>query len=320
MIFINTFARIPGQYDGLLFQQGFSKLVINENPELSRSLEFQIGFAIRDIGIPPRPAILDRIDQEILKDDPDFTQLARILTADVALAAALLQTTNSAFFGFDKKVRSVQEAVLVLGLNLVMRTVAAISLRSAFGHLPEMERFWDASATTARLCGWLATRLRKHCRVRPEDAYTFGLFHDCGVPVLMNPFPEYRQVLAQANAETTLSFTEVENQLISVNHADMGALLASSWLLPDEIVLAIRHHHDLVTLTRQLPPECPDIVLPLVAIVQLAEHLIYVRTGLSRSHEWEKITDVAMGILGLDENSLAVLREECEEALADEAD
>lgn len=305
---------------GCPFLQEFAPLNSPENTRLAHGIESRMGFAIRDIGIPPRPAILDEIDGEMAKDNPDFSHLARILSADVALAAALLQTTNSAFFGFEKKVRSVQEAVLVLGLKLVMRTIAAISLRSAFGHMPEMERFWDASATTARLSGWLARRLKKRCYVRPEDAYTFGLFHDCGVPVLMNPFREYRQVLAQANAEKVLSFTEIENRLISTNHADMGALLASSWLLPDEIVLAIRHHHDLPQLVRREIPECPEVALPLIAIVQLAEHLIHARTGMSHSNEWDKIAEVAMDILGLDAAQLAELQEDCHEAIAGEAD
>lgn len=284
------------------------------------NIENRIGIAIRDIGIPPRPTVLLEIDQEMSKDEPDFSYLAKILSADVALSAALLKTTNSPFFGFDKKIRSVPEAMLVLGLKLVVRTIASISLRKAFEHIPDMERFWDESGTTARVSGWLAKRLRKCCWVRPEDAYTFGLFRDCGIPVLMSPFPEYRSVLSKANAEPVARFTDVENQMISVNHAEMGALLAASWLLPNEIVEAIRYHHDLDVLVGQEDPDRPAIAVPLVAITLLAEHLIHERTGMGKSFEWQKVAGAATTILNIDAARISELFEECHEAMAGEND
>ncbi len=82
---------------------------------------------IRDIGIPPRPAILSEIDREMEKDEPDFGTLAKLIGSDVALAAGLIKTTNSPFFGFSKKVRTIHEAMLVLGLKVVIRTIAGLS-------------------------------------------------------------------------------------------------------------------------------------------------------------------------------------------------
>lgn len=282
----------------------------------NNSLEENIGIAIRDIGIPPRPTVLNEIDSEMRKDEPDFTHLAKVISADVALSAALLRTTNSPFFGLDKKVRSVPEALLLLGLNLTIRTIAGISLRKTFERAPHMERFWDESGTTARVSGWLAKRLRKCCWVRPEDAYTFGLFHDCGIPVIMSPFPQYRSVLAQANAERTERFTDIENRLIGTSHADMGAMLAESWSLPPEIVEAIRYHHHLDLLVGGKLPNVSTMSIPLIAIVQLAEHLIYKRTGSGNTFEWDKIAEIAMRVLSIDEIKINELFEECHEPMA----
>jgi HD-like signal output (HDOD) protein len=287
-----------------------------ENPHI----ETRMGQAIRDIGIPPRPTILAAIDQEMRKEEPDFSHLAKMLGADVALAAALLKTTNSPFFGFDKKVRSVHEALLVLGLRLVMRTIAGISLKKAFKHLPDMERFWDASASTARVAGWVARQLRRHCKIRAEDAYTFALFRDCGIPVLMSPFPEYRAVLARANAERELCFTDVEDAMISMNHADVGASLAESWLLPTDIVHAIRHHHSPNRLLAPEHEQLPKEVLGLIVIAQLAEHLLYEKTGMSRTFEWEKIAALGKSVLAIGDLDIAELLSECHEAISGEDD
>jgi HD-like signal output (HDOD) protein len=282
----------------------------------SHGLEEHIGVAIRDIGIPPRPTVLVEVDAEMTKDEPDFAYLARIIAADVALSAALLRTTNSPFFGLDKKVRSVHEALLVLGLKMTIQTVAGLSLRKAFERTPQLERFWDESGTTARVAGWLARRLRKCCWIRPEDAYTFGLFHDCGIPVLISPFPEYRAILAQANADADERFTDIEDRLIGANHTAMGALLAESWLLPHEIVDAIRYHHHLDQLAAERIQNAAATAMPLIALVLLAEHLIHERTGAGLTCEWTKVADVAMKVLNIDAGKLAELLEECHEPMA----
>ncbi len=280
------------------------------------NIEDRMGIALRDIGIPPRPSILVDMDREMARNEPDFTRLAKILGADVALAAALIKTTNSPFFGFNKKVRTVQEALLVLGLKVVISTIAGIELRKAFQHVPDMERFWDTSAKTARVSGWLARRFKERGGIRVEDAHTFGLFRDCGIPVLMIPFPEYRAVLGKANAEKTLSFTAVEDQLLSVNHAEMGASLAESWLLPDEIALAIRHHHDAMWLAQQATSPVAVAPAHLIAMAHLAEHLIQERTGQAQTQEWGKVAGVALSLLAVDESEIGVLIDECGAAVA----
>ena len=108
------------------------------------AVENRMKIAVRDIGIPPRPTILAQIEQETAKDNPDFIYLAKLLSHDVGLSAGMIKVANSPFFSFGKKVPSIQEALLVLGLKLVINTVAGLSLQQAFKHVPNMERFWDA--------------------------------------------------------------------------------------------------------------------------------------------------------------------------------
>lgn len=282
----------------------------------SSSFEENKGFALGDIGIPPRPSVLTEIESEMAKDAPDFTRLAKIISADTALSAALLRTANSPYFGLAKQVQSVPEDLLVFGPNLTIRTIAGILLRKTFERTPHLERYWDESGTTARVSGWLAKHLRKHCWIRPEEAYTFGLLHDCGIPVIMSPFPHYRSVLAQANAEMSERFTDIETSLIGTNHADMGAMLAESWSLPGEIVEAIRYHHHLDLLAGGKLPEVSAIAVPLIAITHLAEHLIYKRTGSGNTFEWNKVAEIAKRTLNIDDSKIDQLFKECHEPMA----
>lgn len=274
------------------------------------SIDAQLRIDIRDIGIPPRPAILQEIDIEMAKEEPDFIRLAKIIGSDVALAAGLIKTTNSPFYGFSKKVRTVDEALLVLGLKVVTRTIAGLALQKIFPHVPSLERFWDTSASTARVSGWLTQHFKRQCAIRASDAYTFALFRDCGIPVLLIPFPEYLPVLQRANAEESLSFTEVEDHSLGINHASIGSDLAKHWLLPEEVCLAIQWHHNHFALDVSDQFALPVASRQLIAIAQLAEFLIQEQGGQNLTREWVKLGPGCMRVLDITAEQVAELLEE----------
>lgn len=272
--------------------------------------------SIIDIGIPPCPAILDRFMAETRKDEPDLKRLANIISTDVSLSASLIKTANSPYFGMRQRVRSANEALTVLGLNAASRAIAGIILRNSFPHVPNLERFWDASARIARVSGWLAMEFE--IKLQPEDAYTYGLFRDCGIPVLLGHFPVYTSILAAANQDAVRSFTAIEEEALPSNHAIVGCLLAQSWWLPEEICLAIRNHHDLDALTSETST-LPAMSRRLVATAQLSEHIIQRQLGLSRTQEWLKLGHACMSILGMEEEFLETLYKEADQiAAADE--
>ena len=266
------------------------------------SVDALLESSLKDIGIPPRPTILDRISREMLQDEPDYKRLANIIGADVSLSASLIKTANSPFFGYRNRVRSVNEALMMLGLDVASRAIAGIILRKVFPNSLHLERFWDASARIARLSGWLAQHVGRN-KLRPDDAYTFGLFRDCGIPVLLSRFPGYEKILTSANSETGRSFTVVENSQLPTNHAMVGCLLAQSWWLPEEACLAIRHHHEVAII------ETPSITPPLtsryrIAIAQFAEHLMQRHTGLSHTQEWPKLGTACLRLLDVAEDDV----------------
>jgi HD-like signal output (HDOD) protein len=260
--------------------------------------------ALLDIGIPPCPEILIRIMAEMDKEEPDYHRLSNIISADVALSAGLIKTTNSPYFVRSQRVRSVYDALTVLGLRVASHTIAGIILRNIFPSTPSMVRFWDASARTARLCAWLTHQLDIH-GFYAEDAYTFGLFHDCGIPVLLGHFPNYREVLALANHDSLNEFTTSEELHLKTNHAVVGNALAQSWWLPEDMCLAILHYHSLTAFA-------PDSALPhpirlFIAITQFAEHISQRQLGLDVTLEWPKFSAASLETLQIDEDDLEFL-------------
>lgn len=269
---------------------------------------------ILDIDIPPRPSILASVQAEMAADDPDFRRLEALISADVALAAGLIKTVNSPFFGLNRRASTVHDALMLLGLASTCRAVAAFSLRRAFPDSGHFERFWDSSAKVAGLSGWLTKRLGS-LKLRADEAYTYGLFRDCGVVILMRRFPNYQATLKAANAEREAAFTDIERQHLPTDHTVIGRLMAQNWWLPDVLCDAIRHHHDKAYL------DGPDTVLnratrQLMAVSQLAEFLLQKTTGAAHTCEWLKLGPACMNVLDLTAPDLVTLEAEVGEQIA----
>jgi HD-like signal output (HDOD) protein len=244
------------------------------------------------------------------KDEPNLKNLEALICSDVGLAAGLIALANSPFFSIRNRVRSVREALQLLGLAVAGRAIATLILRNVFPPTPALARFWDASARIARLSGWLTQGERIGAKLRPDEAYTFGLFRDCGIPVLLKRFPEYAEVLRKANGDKDGSFTAVEETVCRTNHAAVGCLLAQAWWLPEDLYLGIRHHHDYLQLKQDAGAMLSATTLRLIATTQLAEHLLQKHTGLSNTQEWHKSDVLCLELLNITGDRLNALYEE----------
>ena len=110
---------------------------------------------VKEIGIPPCPAVLAEFMAESNRDEPDFRRLSHLINRDVALAASVLKTINSPLYGLTRKARTVQDALALLGLRETSRLIAGLLLRRAFAssQSPAIYEFWDASSRVAMIAG-----------------------------------------------------------------------------------------------------------------------------------------------------------------------
>jgi len=146
------------------------------------------------ICIPPCPAILTKLMKEMRGDEPDFGKITRLISEDASLAAAMLKTVNSAFYGLRNKATSVQQAIILLGLREVRRLTTRILLRDAFssGSSERMEQYWESSSAIAQISSFLAGHFGGFDR---DEAFTYALFRDCGMLAMMDSYEDYKPVL-----------------------------------------------------------------------------------------------------------------------------
>jgi len=264
---------------------------------------------LKTITIPPCPAVLSTLMDESRRDNANFPKIIRLISGDLGLAASTMKTANSPFFGLRQKVQSVQMAATVLGLKNIINIITGISLKQSLSPKGiNMERFWDRSSYHAIVSARMASRVSG---ISPEDAYTFGLFHDCGIPILMQRFPNYKDTLALAN-HSTRPFRDIENEHHNTDHTAVGAMLAKNWQLPQLIVDAIRTHHDLAEKGQDLRNELRDMG----AISLIADFIISNFLGLPEESEWRENGQDAMDQLGIDNEDMEDLQQDMHDELA----
>lgn len=273
--------------------------------EMYRSLEKTLD----KLDIPPRPLVLDRIMLELRESDPDYRKLSTLISADISLAGGFIKTVNSPFFGLQRRVASVQEALLLMGLELASRILSGILLRHAFPHRPELEPIWDQSMKVAILSHWLARLLKSRDGPRADIAYTYGLFRDAGMAVMTLKYPNYPSVLHAAAQDKINTFTEVEDGLLGLNHAMAGARLAEGWLLPEDLQRGILFHHAIARWPEDMEM-LPVASARYIALSQLAEKILQDNGGVTVNMEWHKLGGACLMVLGLDEGQLAEMEAE----------
>lgn len=265
---------------------------------------------LKTVSIPPCPVVVTALRDEAARPEVDFRKIIRLISGDLGLAASMMKTANSPIFALRNKVETVQQAVTVLGLKNVIQIVNGLALQRTLSPSGvSMERFWERSNYHAIV----SARLARHVPgVSREDAYTFGLFHDAGIPILMQRFPDYKETLALAN-RSARPICEIENDRHPTDHVAVGAMLARNWHLPPLIVQAIRAHHQFEIIGKGVP-DVSEEARGLAAISLLADYLIARFLGVPEDAEWMAHGTEVLNYLGFDEDEL----DESESEIADE--
>lgn len=221
--------------------------------------------------LPETPQIAFKVIR--LLNDPDFEMddLADVLSTDQALTAKLLKLCNSAYYGLSRKVTTVTEAIMVLGINTVKSIVLAVTTKNSMnrglmGYRMESGELWQHSLNNAEVCRFLATKIDYY---EPEEAFIAGLLHDVGKIILNeHALPEIYKA-TNLHLDENISLDQAERTILSFDHAAIGAALAEKWNFPIVLVEAIRNHHSLSP-----DPDCDDNTYTLTIICGLANILV----------------------------------------------
>jgi putative nucleotidyltransferase with HDIG domain len=192
--------------------------------------------------LPPSPTLLPKLLPKLSDVDTNFDEVVQIIAIDPALTSKLLQICNSAYFGHESDVTSVDEAVSRVGYQAVYLLVAMINGSACFPTPSpkgiDAAKLWRHSLTTAFFSKFVA----ESAGVDVNLLFTAGLLHDLGKVILAQEQEPAAAGMFHRPSDSASMAREME--LFGCTHAEVGAALLEDWKLPPQIVAAVQHHHD----------------------------------------------------------------------------
>ncbi|MCX8049370.1 MAG: HDOD domain-containing protein [Methylohalobius sp.] len=128
----------------------------------------------------------------VLHTTADLHQVAELIRRDVALSYKLLNFINSAYFALPEHIDSIEQTVILLGLESIKRWVSLLMLSTEGQKRPK--ELIQISLIRARMCEQLASASNK---ADPNQAFLVGLFSNLDALLAM-PLPEVLKTLPLA--------------------------------------------------------------------------------------------------------------------------
>jgi putative nucleotidyltransferase with HDIG domain len=259
---------------------------------------------------PGMPTTATRLLPLLRDPDSRIIQVENLIKYDPGLTANLLKLTNSAHFGLPTRIRSVHQALLLLGQKRLLQLVMTMCMSGLMkkpvpGYDLPQGGLWRHSVAVAVA----ADRLVRSLNIIPADeVFTAALLHDIGKMVLGEYVREDLKSIEQMVAKG-ISFEVAEYVVLGTNHADVGARILANWSMPKELVQAVAWHHD--------PDQCENHCM-LSDIVHVAN--IAVRGIGNGKMGNDQSSEAVLCRLGLNQSDIAALAEQSLEEMKKLAD
>lgn len=187
--------------------------------------------------LPSQPELFCKI-RECIDRSAGAGAVAQVIETDLAVAAAVLRTANSAFYGFRSPAVTVKEAVARLGSGTISGIVLNAEL-SAWAP-PEMTA---AVELLNRHSAMVAEAVREMLPAEYSEASLAALLHDVGILVVLSQFPdEFKQLRSVLMVHSAANELE-ERAMFGATHGEIGAYVLEMWNADPVIVSVAMHHH-----------------------------------------------------------------------------
>jgi HD-like signal output (HDOD) protein len=218
--------------------------------------------------LPAMPQVASKVLE--LSSDPNTSaqQLQQIISDDQAMTGRILKIANSAMYSCSRKVKTLTEAIVMLGFNSIRSLVVTSAARNLYNTRNATtglkERLlWEHSIGVAFACRLL---VQDRMPAMAEEAFLAGLMHDIGKLVLNLRVPEQFDEIVQLVYNDNRSFHQTEREILGFDHAEVGSRLVNKWNLSPMLEYTILHHHN---------PEAMSVENPLLSYLDLGNKVCH---------------------------------------------
>lgn len=257
--------------------------------------------------LPTIPTVLKRLLGVIENPLVSLNEIGNFISNDPVLASRVLRLVNSPVYGFPGRISSINQALILLGLNVVKGMLLGVSVFDAMQKT--MVGLWEHSvgcAITAKILSY------KKGLKDPEEVSVAALLHDIGKVVFGLKYPHKYKDMIQESMEKESFIFETERNHFNINHSDAGSWIAQKWNFPRNLIEVIEYHHK-PHLSRNFP--IPS------AIVHLSDIIIRAKGfGFAGDNFVPAINESAWNILNLSEGDMRDVIKELDYSLEEAED
>ncbi len=195
--------------------------------------------------VPTLPQVAFKLIALISEDRSSMREIGRLIEDDPPLVAKILKIINSGYYNVRNEIKSIQQAVVLPGMEEIKNLVFAMSVFSTFYHIKESQyfnftQFWKHSAATGKAAAALSQYLKLDFG---SAAFIGGLLHDFGRLVLQLYFQEEYQKVFKYSINENVALLQAEEEAMGFRHDVAGYWLAKKWKLPEDLMQIIGEHH-----------------------------------------------------------------------------
>jgi putative nucleotidyltransferase with HDIG domain len=216
----------------------------------------------------PSLSSINKALQGLLQAEQRYSaHISEIVRRDPSLTSRLLRLVNSVYYGLATPVNSIEEAVFYLGVRQIRQLTTVTPIIEDFQKLSSQcafpwRDFWQHCIGTAILTREVVSMVQ----TPPDESdYVAGLVHDVGKIIMAWSFPDHFSEIHRRAELGKQDLVEIENEVLGIDHGELGALYLERHRMPEMMVEAVRFHH---------APEKANSHQLIIASVQIADLLM----------------------------------------------
>ena len=219
-----------------------AKEEVRGSDNADRTLRRVFGRSVSDL--PTLPHVVTQVLEKTRDQNANLREITNLIATDQALVTMYLKLVNSAFYGFSRRITTLQQAITLLGFRSVRNVIVNAGVVGLFRkrsfHNRQRLSLWEHSVSCAVAARQLAGATGY---IAKEEAFTAGLLHDIGKVVIDQYAPKNSMAILH-KIEEGLETRTAEKEVLGVDHTEIGYLIAERWNLPKSLCAVIRFHHE----------------------------------------------------------------------------
>jgi len=200
--------------------------------------------------MPPLSPVIHKVVQVANDVTSSAQHLTEVIQMDPVLTAKVIKMVNSAYFGFSQEIKSLKQAVVILGINTIknvaLSSVVVGNVNVKANTVLDGEEFWKHSFGVAAASKVIAGLIGIDAKLR-EEFFVAGLIHDIGKVLINNVFQDEMRKILDVASDNTYPITIIEKKILGLTHEEIGIAIGKNWKFENNLLYAVGKHHAPVT-------------------------------------------------------------------------